>query len=311
MTGTDCLSQKQTKCDRKSPCASCVTLNVACRNTGRAGEKRQRVLLSSKYEDAVQDVSRQLADVREMLQNLMSSKDAVPSASSSRTVTAELDAAAAAYTPQSMIDEQVPVLDSVQEGYNGDTSFTFLSHQIKTTLEATLPPSELGFSSLQSNKIQGDDQDEGAVAAVLNTSQSNDIGLGNRPLPPSELVLKLLRLAKTEDQRFFVDLPLFDEDEFIAMCRDIYFATEPVSLWSWICVNGGLYILFLGISEAKCGLLGTSMDALREHGKVLQSNAEAALKSLRLCSEPSTESCRALAILVSTEWKRSTHYHQR
>ncbi|KAI3321033.1 hypothetical protein HD806DRAFT_504383 [Xylariaceae sp. AK1471] len=292
----DNCKTRKTKCDRRSPCASCVTLNVACRTTRQAGEKRQRVLLSSKYEDAVQDVSRQLADVREMLKALTSNKDTGLSASHSQETSLD----AAAYTPQSMIDEQVPTLESVQEGYHGDSSFTSHAHKIQTTLEATLPPSELEFplsTSLESDKYQN--QDEDTAAALDTLIQSNDIGLRNMPLPPNEMVLKLLRLVRTEKQRFFVDLPLFDSDEFIAMCRDTYFATEPVSLWTWISVNVGLYNLFLGVNEANRRRLGTTVDALQAHSKVLKSNAEAALRSLRLCSEPSTESCRALAVLAN------------
>ncbi|KAI1278163.1 hypothetical protein F5Y07DRAFT_67907 [Xylaria sp. FL0933] len=291
----DNCKTRKTKCDRRTPCASCVTLKVPCRTTHRVGEKRQRVLLSSKYEDAVQDVSRQLADVREMLQTLMLNKDVGSVASGSHT--APLDATT--YTPQSMIDEQVPVLDSVQEGYHGYTSFTSHAHQIKTTLEATLLPSELEFSSsgsLENNSDQG--SNTGTPPPRTNLIESSNIGLGNMPLPPSDIVLKILRLVKTEEQRAFVDLPLYTEDEFISMCRDIYFATEPISLWTWICVNVGLYNLFMGISEVNCRRLGMTVDAMRAHAKIPRANAQTALQSLRLCSEPSLESCRALAALA-------------
>ncbi|KAI1195853.1 hypothetical protein F5X97DRAFT_306943 [Nemania serpens] len=294
----DNCKTRKTKCDRRSPCASCVTLDVACRTTNRAGEKRQRVILSTKYEDAVQDVGRQLADVREMLRVLVSNKDAGPSSSSAQETSRD----AGAYTPQSMIDEQVPALDCVQEGYHGDSSFTSHAYQIKTTLEATFLPSELEFSlSTPLADTSGQGTDEGTATALDPAIHSNDVSLSNISLPPNEIVLKLLRLVKTEQQRLFVDLPLFDQDEFIAMCRDIYFPTEPISLWTWICVNVGLHRLFSGIStsESSCRQLGTTADGMHGHTKILQANAEAALRSLRMCSEPSTESCRALAVLAN------------
>ncbi|KAI3330715.1 hypothetical protein F4824DRAFT_504792 [Ustulina deusta] len=290
----DTCKIRKTRCDRRSPCANCAMLNVPCQTSKRAGEKRQRVLLSTKYEDAVQDVSRQLTDVRGMLQVLMLNKDTPSFASGSQTVSLD----AAAYTPPSMIDEQVPVLDSVQEGYHGDTSFTSHAHQIKTTLEATLLPSQLEFppgAPLGGSNDKGNDK--GTTSARNPLIESNNVGLGNMPLPPNDIVLKLLRLVKAEEQRSFVDLPLFTEDEFIAMCRDIYFATERISLWTWICANVGLYNIFGTINEANCKLLGTTVDAMRAHSKIPQSNANAALQSLRLCSEPSLESCRALAAL--------------
>ncbi|KAI0204449.1 hypothetical protein F4808DRAFT_474965 [Astrocystis sublimbata] len=295
----DNCKTRKTKCDRKTPCSSCVTLDVACRTTHRASEKRQRVLLSAKYEDAVQDVNRQLADVKDMLQALLSNGDG----GSSETRSKEASQEATPYTPRSMIDEKVPTLDGVREGYHGDTSFTSHAHQITTTLAGTLLPSELEFpvdASLGGTKIDQNKFDEsGRTSATAPEIDHNDVGLGNIPLPPNEIVLKLLRLLKTEEQRFFVDLPLFDEDEFIGMCRDIYFATEPISLWTWICVNVGLCTLFRGLSIANCQRLGSSIEQLRMHTEVLRSNANSALRSLRLCSEPSMESCRALAVLAN------------
>ncbi|KAI1166686.1 hypothetical protein F5B18DRAFT_605343 [Nemania serpens] len=293
----DNCKTRKTRCDRRSPCACCVTLDVACRTTNRAGEKRQRVILSTKYEDAVQDVGRQLTNVREMLQVLISNKDTEPSYRAQGT-----SRDAGVYTPQSMIDEQVPALESVQEGYHGDSSFTSLAHQIKTTLEATLLPSELDFPlSVSLEDTGGQGMNEDTAATPHPTIHPTDVGLGTISLPPNEIVLKLLRLVKTKEQRFFVDMPLFDQDEFITMCRDIYFPTEPISLWTWICVNVGLYSLFsdIGTREVSCRRLGTTVDAMRGHTKILRANAEAALRSLRMCSEPSTESCRALAVLAN------------
>ncbi|KAI0376816.1 hypothetical protein F5Y04DRAFT_273468 [Hypomontagnella monticulosa] len=295
----------RTKCDRRSPCSCCVTLNVACRTTRRATEKRQRVLLSSKYDEAVQDVSRQLSDVKEMLQTLMLTKDpgSYSTAASSEAIHS---------TPPPIIDEQVPSLSSVHEGYNGDSSFQSHAHRVKNALEATLAASELinmealdTSTTLSPQKVAELLHDENRpYAATLDHASSKslprsyDLDFGNMPLPPVDIILKLLRLAKAHKQRFFIDIPLFDEDEFIDMCRGVYFATEPISLWTWICVNVGLYYLVLGMNEEDCGRMGTTIENMRSYCPLLKANAEAAMQSLRLCSEPSTESCRALAILV-------------
>ncbi|KAI1172209.1 hypothetical protein F4777DRAFT_590689 [Nemania sp. FL0916] len=299
----DNCKTRKTKCDRRTPCSSCVTLEVACRTSNRATEKRQRVVLSTRYEDAVQDVSSQLADVKLMLQALVANnKDASgPSTSvlrSQEPSSSSLDAPA--YTPQSMIDEQVPTLDSVQEGYHNDTSFTSHAHQIKTTLEATLSPNDFEFPlSATMDNAPGQAANEASKANFNPSLQLHDVGVGSMQLPPNEIVLKLLRLLKTEEQRFFIDVPLFDEDEFIAMCREIYFPTEPISLWSWIIVNVGLNGLFSGIREESCKNIGVSSEELRAGTKILRANSDAALRSLRLCSEPSLEYCRALVVLAN------------
>ncbi|RYP71474.1 hypothetical protein DL770_008122 [Monosporascus sp. CRB-9-2] len=289
---------------KRSPCASCVTLNVACRTTRRAPEKRQRVLLSSKYEEAVQEIGHHLADVKGMLHTLISSKDVGSCPPSSTGRSSEF----AHRTQSSMIDEQVPTLSSVHEGYNGDSSFQSHAHRVESALDGTLAASELIdveapmtlpldevkellHSAGTTNAITSDHVDPG------NLPPPHNLELGDMPLPPIDVVLKLLRLAKADKQRFFVDVPLFQEDEFADMCRGVYFATEPISIWTWICVNVGLYFLFLGVSEVNSRRMGTSVEAIRSHSRVLMANAETALQSLRLCSEPSAESCRALALL--------------
>ncbi|KAI1815959.1 hypothetical protein GGS20DRAFT_584017 [Poronia punctata] len=274
----------------------CATLGVACRVTGRSGEKRQRVLLSSKYEEAVQDVGRQLAEVKGMLESLTSNRDAAVSLAPPKTVSGD----GRAYTPQSMIDEQLPTLEGVQEGYHGDSSFISHAHQIRTTLEHTLLPSDLEFSPPSLPKSKDQDRDTGTTTTSVNPAvRPVGIEAMDMPLPPNDVVLKLLRLLKSEEQRFFIDMPLFERDEFIDMCRDIYFATEPISLWTWISVNVGLYNLFIGVREESVWRLGTTGEALRAYTAILKSNSEASMQSLRMCSEPSGEYCRALAVLAN------------
>ncbi|KAI1410579.1 hypothetical protein F5Y13DRAFT_202052 [Hypoxylon sp. FL1857] len=300
----DNCKARKTKCDRRSPCASCVTLNVACRTTPRASEKRQRVLLSSKYDEAVQDVRRQLVDVKEMLHKLMLNKEHTPCST-------ETPSDYARHTPPPIIDEQVPSLASVREGFSGDPSFQSHAYRVKNALEAALTASELiNIEALDApatlsprgvaELLHGADTADISIpgrAAPAPPHPPHDLDFGTLPLPPVDLVLKILRLAKTKKQQFFVDVPTFEEDEFVDMCRGVYFATEPISLWTWINVNVGLYYLFYGVNDVESRRMGTTVEAVRSHSKLLKANAEASMQSLRLCSEPSIESCRALALL--------------
>ncbi|RYP33887.1 hypothetical protein DL767_004514 [Monosporascus sp. MG133] len=295
---------QSTKCDRCSPCASCVTLNVACRTTRRAPEKRQRVLLPSKYEDAVQEIGHHLADAKGMLHTLISSRGVGSCPPSSTGGSSEY----AHRTQSPMIDEQVPSLSRVHEGSNGDPSFQSHAHRVESALGRTLPASELIDVEVPMTLPPDEAKEPLHSAGTTNSTTSDRAGPGNlppphnlelrgMPLPPIDVILKLLRLAKADKQRFFVDVPLFQEVEFADMCRGVYFATEPISIRTWICVNVSLYFLLLGVSEVNCRCMGTSVEAIRSHSRVLMANAETALQSLRLCSEPSAEPCRALALL--------------
>ncbi|KAI1323091.1 hypothetical protein F5Y16DRAFT_384640 [Xylariaceae sp. FL0255] len=313
----DTCKGRKTKCDRKSPCASCVTLKIPCRTSARTGEKRQRVLISSKYEDALQDVGRQLADVREMLRQALASQRQDNNGGYSvschpshhhhsplpgypqRQQQTGISPETASGTPKSIIDEKVPTLQNVQEGFAGDSSFQYQAQEVKTVLESTL--ASIGLSDVEPGQMSSSTT---AAIPVPPPLDLNDIDAGSIPLPPVDIVLRLLRLAKLSKQPFFIAVPIFEEVEFTNMCRDVYFATEPVSLWKWIGVNVGLYELFLGLNNNKNdddvhARLGTSPDALERHCEMIKANVDAAMQSLRLCSEPSWESCRALAALTS------------
>jgi hypothetical protein len=281
-----------------------VTLEVACNTTLRAAEKRQRVLLSSKYEDAVLDVGQQLAEVKELLKTLVLNSESSPGPAGPTAKISDT-------TTGPIIDEQLPALSSVNDGYNGDSSFQSHAHRVKNILEATLAASELinmeshladSPQKLEELLLRADTSpvpisDDSSIKTPSNQS-SDDMDPEKVTLPPMDITLKILRLAKSDRQRFFTDVPLFQVDPFIEMCRGVYFTTEPISLWDWICVNIGLYFLFTGTSEDNRRRINTTVEAMHSHATILMTNADAILQSLRLCSEPSVESCRALALLV-------------
>lgn len=287
---------------------------MPCRRTLRAAEKRQRVLISSRYEEALQDVSQQLADVKDMLQTLTADgrsstlnkqqqqqqqHHATPGSGRGETA-----AAIPSPSPRTLIDEQVPTLSGVHEGYNGDSSFQSHAHRIEDALE-TVAVSEL--LQLAAPRQQSH---PGIFTATVTSATKKTPGshprqedltsLDNLPLPPTDVVLGLLRLTRTAKQRFFIDFQLLTEDEFADACRDVYFATQPtIPLWSWVTCNVGLYFLFLGLDDESAVRLGTTVDNVRGHCGVLMENAEEAMQSLRMCSEPSLELCRALALLAT------------
>ncbi|KAK6949907.1 hypothetical protein Daesc_008230 [Daldinia eschscholtzii] len=288
--------------ERRPACDNCKSRKIKILAT----EKRQRVLLSSKYDEAVQDVSRQLGDVKEMLQTLLLNRSPGPNSTAASTESTH-------HTPPPMIDEQVPSLTGANEGYISDPSFLSHAHLVENTLGTTFTapdftsPEPINTPSIISPQRVAQllhEADAGIDALTPDSlapksPQPYESQVGDLPLPPIDLVLKILRMSKASKQRFFVDVPTFEEDEFIDLCRSVYFATEPVSIWKWICVNVGLYYIFLGASEPDCESIGTTVETLRFHNRSIKRNAETAMQSLRLCSEPSMESCRALVLLVS------------
>ncbi|CAK7243835.1 MAG: hypothetical protein STHCBS139747_005363 [Sporothrix thermara] len=70
-------------------------------------------------------------------------------------------------------------------------------------------------------------------------------GVCHLPLPPTDVVLKLLReIRVTPPMAFNMSCSFLFVDDFVEACRDVYFATEDFGLSRFIVVNGGLYYLF-------------------------------------------------------------------
>ncbi|KAK1495523.1 hypothetical protein CCUS01_13404 [Colletotrichum cuscutae] len=129
------------------------------------------------------------------------------------------------------------------------------------------------------------------------TVQAQHPELEGRSLPSTERVLKLIRLCQTEKQRFFIDVPVIDEQEFGEYCQKVCFAITDFSTVDWIIVNAGLFFLLQGLKRHHYALIDINESDIEAYSQLLKANLEAAIQSLRLCSDPSKQACQALAVL--------------
>lgn len=284
-----------------------MTAKTQCRITRKTPEKRQRVLLSKQYDEAMQNVSRQLGELQiEMRQLVENSKGSHHHNNPSPAVTATSQD-----SPCTHINAGHPDVSAVFEGYKGDSSFKAHVKHVTEALEGTFGASFESERSMPSATVHDLLQD--VHAAERAAPESVDFcranlnlrypELENLPLPPTQAVLKLLRLAQTKKQRFFTDVPYVDEHEFVENCKSVYFATEPYSLWTWIVVNTGLLYLFLDLNNKHYVQIGVSAADIETNIRLLSGNADAACQCLRLCLEPSVPACRAIALLVSKHFR--------
>lgn len=112
-------------------------------------------------------------------------------------------------------------------------------------------------------------------------------------------MLGLLRLAQIEKQRFFVDVFVLDEPEFVDLCREVFFAINPYTIYTWAVVNVGLFYLFLDLNPNRYAEIGVDSNDIDTITELLAANAQGAVDSFRVCSDPSIEACQALALLAS------------
>ncbi|KAI9929329.1 hypothetical protein MW887_000797 [Aspergillus wentii] len=296
----NCKSRK-TKCNRESPCSSCVASNLDCRMGDRAGEKRQRVLISARYDEAMENVDRSLQDVSNMLQKLLQINERPGQSSPKDPATAFLSSV----HPSSSIA-------GMDEGYRGDSSFAAHVKRVTESLSTAASNLQLSRTDMAFSEAMS------AIQALEDTagSEENTPGFGDtdspssfihvrypelqcRTVPSLEHVLGLLRLAQTERQRIFIDVPVIDEAEFGGLCQKVYFAINEYSVMTWIIVNVGLFYLFTDLKDYKYAAVGVTHSDIQTYTQLLTDNIEATIQSMRLFQDPSVEGIQALALLTT------------
>jgi hypothetical protein len=213
-------------------------------------------------------------------------------------------------SPGAVISSNVSNKVVMSEGYRGDSSFK--AHVQKVTDALRDAATNLEFSmtdpdfdgTISATRIveEAANKQDLTPSTVDSTAASLDVRfpeLEGRSLPPIESVLKILRLAQAEKQRFFLDFIFLGESEFGELCQKVYFAINDYSLAAWVTANVGLYYLFFSLPKHHFLQIGVTSSDIETNLLLLSGNLEAALQSWRLCQDPSIESCQALALLVS------------
>ncbi|KAI6321217.1 hypothetical protein MCOR30_007993 [Pyricularia oryzae] len=120
-----------------------------------------------------------------------------------------------------------------------------------------------------------------------------DGALQKLEMPPMPAVLAILKRIKESNSRVFEDdMAFLDMEEFIGLCKNVYFATEEFSEATFIIVNAGLYHMFASEFDA------TDDEGLREqycaYEDQCQSNLDAAFLRLPLCLPATMMNIKAL-----------------
>ena len=206
------------------------------------------------------------------------------------------------------VNNQDMVVQSIPEGYRGDSSFNAHVKIVADMLEGTecgsspVPQSAIKSAVVQellvglreSNGLPDTTSSSHCFQAQTELQELRDLFL-----PPLEPILKLLRSSKVRKHRFFIDVPIIDEQEFFDNCQKIYFSVEPISIWTYSIVNVGLLYLLFDLNEDGRTEIGLSIDEVQTNVKQLSSNIEVIIMSLKLILESSMLACQALGLLVS------------
>jgi hypothetical protein len=275
------------------------------------------VLLSSKYDESLANVNRKLEDLSTALQTLLTQNNKLSTNTGSVKPANE-----ASEAPHQVPNDGFSQPDAEGEvPYEGESSFVAHSRHITESLGFALAsPAAISSDStpsLDQNMIQKLLQD---VAAAQSPAQDPPIQhpstqypeLANLTLPPTSLVLKLLKHTKTGMSRWFVEFHLMKFEDFSALCQKIYFPTEDYSIYNWIVVNGGLFNLFRDVDGDLHVKLGIDKAEMNRQTELCRKNVDTAVHCLKICIDPSLEACQALSVgaalamesgKVSTAWR--------
>ncbi|KAI5855612.1 hypothetical protein GGS23DRAFT_608138 [Durotheca rogersii] len=290
----DNCKDRKTRCDRATPCSSCVTANLTCRMTRTRPEKRQRIVISAKYDEALESVDHRLQEVLETVTALQRDVSRSPAAAQQSLQRASDFPAGSA----------VALLSGSSNTSGGYRAYPSFDAQVRRMAAAHLPqrPSENGTAS--SNIIQeilewtansGTIAPQSRIPSALPFLEQHP-ELASYTMPPSDVVLRLLRLARVEKQRFFADVGFLDEQQFTELCREIFFAVHPYSLCTWSLVNTGLLHLFLDLDPDRYADVGLEAHEVENIAELLAKNSQASAESFRMSFEPSIEACQAMAL---------------
>jgi hypothetical protein len=278
-----------------------VTAGLECQIAQRSLEKRQRVLISSRYDEAMENVERVLQGIRQDVNRLLETNE-------TRLQQSPIQSQA---SPADKITSHLLEVSRTSEGYRGDSSFNAHVKRVRDTLKnAASDIGSISASSLGDDDPRGDsttamDSSGFEISGSPDSSRSSRVDLQypeleSTTLPPINSVLLLLRLIQDEKQDFFLNMPIINETEFAEFCQQVYFAIRRYSLTTWAIVNVGLFYLFVGLKKQHYDRICVTASDVDSYLRLLDANIEITMNSLRLCIIPSVEACQAMSFLVGS-----------
>ncbi|KAL8871209.1 MAG: hypothetical protein Q9174_002911 [Haloplaca sp. 1 TL-2023] len=305
----DACWKRKVRCDKLSPCSSCKASDLPCRNTrARPGRRprHQRGQASNRQQQTIADLQ---AKVERLSESLTARAEAT-NATFSPTERPERpsSSSAAATPPCNALSRRQSSPHDRDSSFEGDSSFMVHSKQVTQAFKASL---------VATPQLNVDDALFDAVATLQKVLDSNPTripsahcsrdttydeeghGLSALPLPPSNLVLKLLKRAKVEPRKIFDEAPGLDLPTIISCCQKVFFAMEPYSIATFVIVNTSLLFLLRTLTDqAKLDIQVSQADVIH-YLDILPKNVDVALRKLPLVAPHSTENITALHLACS------------
>ena len=291
-----------------------MTAKTQCRYLQKRPERKLRVQQSTKVDESILHVSRQLVDLSDTVQTLVERFDRIDELldASRPTFSKEHDFA----SPFGR-ERDTRYTQSIDKHRMTAQNHDRLLYMTSPTLVASGSSETPGMQETPASAV------DAAIKEVLTINPTSvDSGssssvsglfarypqLAERPMPPMEVVLRILALGRTSSQRFFEEFCHTDLDRFERQCQSVYFPTRPFTIFAWLSVNCGLFYLFRDLDQGQYSAMRVDKLKTLEAVNMCLSNIDAAMISLPLCLSPSEEAVASLmcASILSMERGRGT-----
>ncbi|KAI8711625.1 Zn(2)-C6 fungal-type domain-containing protein [Fusarium sp. LHS14.1] len=236
-------------CDRGSPCSNCLSARVECTHsavTSKPATGKQRVLISTQYERKIDNIARDIDDIKLLLQELnlpgqQTASEAqqplskVTSNSHDKPISVNITTAAPATIAQ--WDHSSHVIDFVRalvedrsgmnhDGPGPDSESSQVISSLRNLLDALENPS-IARNPRPDTSTTGNQQ-------------------ASTAMPPLESVVSILRWARVHQNshRLSWICKVLPFDKFEEICRKVYFAVDDYTEAEFIISNSFLSYVF-------------------------------------------------------------------
>ncbi|KAH8587449.1 hypothetical protein B0O99DRAFT_678074 [Bisporella sp. PMI_857] len=294
-----CRSRK-IRCDRLDPCSSCQASNIPCRTAEKPTQKRQRVLISPKYEEQLEIINARLAQLQTSISSLSREDLPKPQHSHLAVGLVRYDAT----SPSSDAKESSSVA-SDSNHYLGQSSFEAHSEEAGKILDA--------LHSNNSPASQTNASTPSVLHSLRHAPKEAYFHNGNKynpglPMISTEIALSVFRLIDALPDELFLCTPMADIDRFKEICQRVYFPVEGYSIADFIVANCGLLGVLQSASQESFELCNVDPTSIPEAISMCQQNITSTLTKLTPFLEPSIFNIEALLFATYVAITRPDHH---
>ncbi|KAH6867834.1 hypothetical protein B0T10DRAFT_502083 [Thelonectria olida] len=298
---------RKIRCDKELPCSNCRTAERSCTSIGvgkRPREPRQRVLISSQYEHKVDQIEIRLNNIETLVRNLPQRLafttgcnfllPGIPHLSTGNSSGAGT-AAGSTIDYASSGDESAIGGDSFLTSHTTHASELLVNAVERTSLHDSNPEMREALSSLR-HLVELQAHQSISCGPRFPLQQRIPVGgLGQLPMPPMDVVVRLLKQIRASSPGLFTFVCSFvGVSDFAKLCRLVYFSTDDFTDATFVIVNAGLYYLFLEQHTLAPGK--ATKDELEPLIQLCRINLETSLANVSLFMSLKIESVQALLL---------------